>query len=844
MIVQKFGGSSVATPDRIRRVVQIVANASTRGPVAIVVSALGGATDALLDAAATAARGEAGWRRGLSDLALRHRDAATELALPEELKNLRLQQEAAFSELGDLLHGIELVREASARTRDSLSSYGERLSAPLVAAALRRHGLDARACDARELLVTDASFGQARVDIEQSYQRVRQHFESAASRAAGAPIQVVTGYIAATPQGETTTLGRGGSDYSASLLGAALAAEAVELWTDVDGVMSADPRLVGDARSLPHLTYPELMELSHFGAKVVYPPSVHPTRQAGVPLLIRNTLNPDFEGTRVTAEPPADTAPDGTPLPDACGISAIRSISLLRLEGDGMVGVPGIAMRLFGSLARREINVILISQASSEHSICFAVAPEAAQAAVDALDAEFQLEQQVGLIDPPLVETGLSVVAVVGARLRRHAGVAGKIFAVLGDNGVNVRAIAQGSSELNVSLVVSETRLKAALNALHRAFFTPRRCVEVALAGVGRVGAALLQQLTEQAPRLVQELGIELRLVALAGRAGVLRAAEGESLDFSTALGQLRQAASAGQPALDSLEDLRLSWTQDPRPGRVFVDCTASAAVAAEHATLLAAGVHVVTANKLRVAGSLADYRPLIWPRRQAPGPAAGRLYYEATVGAGLPVVRTLQDLRRTGDRIQRIEGLFSGTLSFLMDRLHSGLSFSAAVREAHEAGYTEPDPREDLSGRDVARKLLILARLAGFEIEPEAVAVEPLLPPDPWAAYSLDEFWQHLDSLDAEFEQRRVEAEAAGQRLCILGRLDADGATVELAAVASDHPAAAVRGSDNLIAFSTDRYDPSPLVVRGPGAGPAVTAGGVFSDLLRAAIEIRRETP
>lgn len=824
MKILKFGGSSVATPEAVGAVTEIVAAASRRGEVAVVVSAFGGVTDALLSAAAAAVTDGEAYREPLAAIEARHRQAAETLTPAAERSAAAAFLDTTLGELRDLLHGVALLREASRRTLDSISSYGERLSAYLVASALRGAGLEAAFCDARRLIVTGPEFGDAQVDLEMTYERVRRHFEG--ERA----LQVVTGFIAATPEGETTTLGRGGSDSTAALLGAALEAEAVELWTDVDGVMSADPRQVPAAAPIAELSYDELMELSHFGAKVVYPPSIHPARQRGVPLVIKNTFNPSFPGTRVGGERSSGGTDGGeSPLR---GISSISRVALLRLEGDGMVGVPGIAMRLFGALAREGVSVILISQASSEHSICFAVTPDAVPAAEHSLEREFYLERRAGLIDPLVVERDLAVVAAVGSGMRERPGIAGRLFGVLGVHGVNVRAIAQGSSERNVSLVVAAGDETRALNAIHDAFFFPGlRPVEIWLAGVGRVGGALLAQLARRRDDLEAETGVRLRLAGLAASRQVLVAPEG--LDPSSATERLRGASKASSSGVDGLVDRLLAQR---RPRRVFVDCTAGDEAPACYGRLLEAGVAVATANKRGLSGPLAAYRRLLGGRSWR----AGRpFFYEATVGAGLPVVSTLEDLMATGDRLLRFDGVLSGTLAFLVDRLHAGVPLSSAVSQAHELGYTEPDPREDLRGTDVGRKLLILARLAGLELEPEEVAVEPFLPGEGGVFEGdLERFWRRLPELDAAFARRVEEAEEAGRRLCYVASLADGRARVALEAVPSEHPCGGVRGSDNLVALTTERYRESPLVVRGPGAGPEVTAAGVFADILRAVAE------
>lgn len=826
MRVLKFGGSSVASAPCIRRVVDIVQAARKAGPVTVVVSAFGGVTDQLQETARQAAAGDAAYRQSLEAVARRHRETLAELVPDAAVGPYRQRLDGHLEELSAILQGCFLVEEASPRSRDRILGFGELLSAQVVAAAFSAAGLAAEARDARHLIVTDESFGNAQVDLEATRRRVQESF-GAEAEADDGPLPIVTGFIAASPRGEVTTLGRGGSDSTASILGAALDAEAVELWTDVDGVMNADPRLVPGATSIPRLSYSELLELSHFGARVVYPPSIQPIREREIPLVIRNTFRPEAPGTRV------DRFQEPGPGP-VRGIASVPRIALLRLEGPGMVGVPGIAMRLFGALARGGISVILITQASSEHSICFAVAPEDLEEACSRIGEEFALERRAGLIQELVIEENLAVVAAVGSGMRERAGLAGRIFTVLGQHGISVRAIAQGSSELNISMVVSSGDEWTAVRCLHEACFSEEiRTIELYLAGVGRVGRALLDQLAAQQREMEEARGLRLILAGAASSRSHLLDREG--LAPSSVLPALQEAAGAGssgeEPDESPIEELLAGVSGSRRLDRILVDCTADGRVAEVYDRALAHGVSVVTANKLRMAGPLEGYRTL-----QAPLP--GSLYFETTVGAGLPVIRTLQDLMATGDRLLRIEGLLSGTLTYLMDQLHLGASFSEAVRKAYDLGYTEPDPREDLGGRDVARKLLILARVAGREMEPSEVEPEPLLPAEPWGSLTLDELWQRLPEADEGFDRLKAEAEAAGRRLVFLASLDGEGARVSLTQVEADHPCAGVRGSDNLIAFTTERYRTTPLVLRGPGAGPDVTAAGVFSDVLRAVAE------
>lgn len=817
--VMKFGGTSLASPDRIRGVAELVGREAARGPVVVVVSALGGVTNALLAAAREAESGEERWRESWGALVRRHQEALQEVSGGEPDPLLEAEFRRLLErDLQDLLHGVSLVREASPRTLDAILAHGELLSARLTALALRRAGTDARMLDAREFLVTDDRFGNARILREESSAAIRHRLEGLLE--AGAPVPVVTGFVAATSRGETTTLGRGGSDYTASVLGAALQAEAIEIWTDVDGVMTADPRIVPDAFSLPVLSYSELMELSHFGARVVYPPTVHPARDAGIPLVIRNTFNPDFPGTVVGHNLPVGGS---TPVR---GISSIHQAALLRVEGDGMVGVPGSAQRLFGALARKGISIILISQASSERSICLAVEPGDLEAARKAVSEEFALEYRVGLLDELVVEEDCAILAVVGEGMRTSPGIAGRVFSILGNYGINVRAIAQGSSELNLSVVVGARDEALALRSIHDAFFFPGvRAARIFVAGAGRVGEALLKQLAGEGERLRRERGFHLILAGVARRTGAVVRPDGIDPLY------WREALEAGGGDLDTVVEGAIAG---PRPA-VFVDLTADDGPPRHYARLLENGVSVVAANKRGFSGSGEDWRLLRSAARRGAG-----LYIETTVGAGLPVLRTLADLVASGDRVERIEGVLSGTLSYLAGRAMENGPFSALVEEAHRMGFTEPDPRDDLSGLDVARKLVILARVAGLELEPGEVEVDPLLPVDRWAALDLEGFWARLPEEDETMAARIQEARRRGSRLVYLAEVSTHGARVGLREVGPEHPCYGLRPGDNLFAIHSRHYGTTPLVVQGPGAGPDVTAAGVFADILRAVAEAR----
>ena len=810
--VLKFGGTSLGDSDRVREAASIIAAQNEMGPTIAVVSALGHVTDELVVASELAKAGDKRYAAKLEELRQLHLESAKELTGPGDQTPVTKTIDVILTRLDELLKGVSLVQECTPRTQDGVLSVGERLSTILVAAALRARGTDAEACDTTGLIVTNANFGAASVDLAATRERVVPYFAKADS------LQIVTGFIAGTAAGETTTLGRGGSDYTATLLGAILDAQAVEIWTDVNGVMSADPRIVQEAFSLESLSYDELMELSHWGAKVMHPAAVQPAREKGLPVLIRNTLNREFPGTEVREAAPTT---QGFPVR---GIASINDVSLLRLEGTGLQGAPGTAERLFGALARERISVILITQASSERSICFAVEPGKLEQAVDVIHEAFALERQANLVEDLVVEERCSILAAVGDAMRESPGIAGRIFDVLGHHRVNVRAIAQGSSELNISLVVTQDDEERALRAIHRALFLPPgRSLRLYVKGVGRVGAALLDQIDAQADKLRAE-GVEVLLAGLARSKGA--ALKSEGLDLS----DWRAASETG---LSSGADMVETALRSDHPCRVFVDATASADVTEDYESLLREGVAVVSANKLAFSGAMERFETL-----QRLGAQGRGLFFETTVGAGLPVLKTIEDLVATGDKVERVEGVLSGTLGFISDRLMAGTPFSEALKEADDLGFTEPDPREDLGGRDVARKLVILGRMAGFSFELDEVTITPLLPGEGWADMTVDEFWKRLPEVDAHFAERREQAMAGGNALRYLASVDDDQASVRMTEVPPEHPCASLSNSENLVTIISTRYADTPLVIRGPGAGPEVTAAGVFADILRALAE------
>lgn len=812
MKVLKFGGSSVATPDRIHKVIDILKGYYTRGEkFTVVFSAFGGVTDSLIQMSDKAASGDESYLHDFDTFRERHLEAAEALLQNKALKQVKPEFDENHEDLKSLLSGIFLVREVSPRTRDYVLSFGERNAAFLITHALRRAGIRAQYLDARKVVRTDKRFGHATVLLEETFREIADHYDLSPE------VQVVTGFIGSTNSGLTTTLGRGGSDYTAALLAAALKAELLEIWTDVDGVLTADPRRVRKAFTVPRMTYQEAMEMSHFGAKVIYPPTIQPAASRGIPLVIRNTFRPEFPGTYISAEGDPDTRRA------VKGISSISDLALLTLQGSGLFGVPGTAGRLFSSLAREGINVILITQGSSEHSISFALRPEVARQAVACLEKEFEYELRLNQIDPVKVEKDLSIVAVIGENMRYRPGISGRLFQSMGQNGVNVVAIAQGSSERNISVVVRREDEAKALNVLHEAFFlSDTKALHLYMVGVGLIGSTLLRQIQEHQEYLRAERQLELKVVGLANSKKMIFAEEGIDLE-KWKENLLAAETDMSLPAfVEKMKSLNLS-------NAIFVDNTASDTVPGFYEHILDASIAISTPNKLAASSSLGLYQRLraIASRRGVP------FRYETNVGAGLPVLTTLHDLISSGDRILKIQGVLSGSLSFIFNQFGEGTSFSRIVQQAREGGLTEPDPREDLSAGDIARKITILAREAGYEMEREEVEVASILPPSCEAAESVDDFMQALAAADGHFEQIRAVAAEKGGRLRMIATLEDGSARIALEEVGPESPFYPLSGSDNMIVFTTDRYRDRPLVIRGPGAGAEVTAAGLFAEII-----------
>lgn len=811
-VVHKFGGSSVADAACFRRVADIL-DAQPPGRLGVVLSACKGVTDALLGLVSQAERQDEGFRAGLDALRVRHADIAADL-LPAPLAARWLEGfDRDRRDIEGILQAVRLTRAASRNILDVVSGYGEIWSTRLFREFHASRGLrrgEVRWLDARQVVVVDRGPLGPMVRWEDSRARIREVVEPGFTGTL-----VITGFIASDPRGVQTTLGRNGSDFSASIFGSLLDAAAIHIWTDVDGVLSADPRRVPDAQVIDALSYNEAMELAYFGAKVIHPQTMAPAVGRAIPIWIRNTFAPGNPATLICSEPKSA-------LP-VKGITTIEDIALVNLEGAGMIGVPGTAHRLFGALREEGISVVLISQGSSEHSICCAVPRDQADRAAQTLRAAFARELADGQIHAVEVDRDLAILAVVGDGMAGLPGVAAKVFAALGSASVNVRAIAQGASERNISVVVPAKAATRALRAVHAGFYLSAHTLSVGIIGPGTVGRALLEQIASQAERLRRDLKLDLRVRGLLTSGRMLLSERGvDPGAWQDALG-----ASALQP---DLERFVAHVGAEHLPHHVIIDCTASGDVAKHYARWLAAGIHVITPNKKANSAPLADYRALQQARR-----AGGTHYlYEATVGAGLPVIGTLRDLRETGDEINAIEGIFSGTLAYLFNVYDGERPFSDIVREAKQRGYTEPDPRDDLSGMDVARKLIILGREMGRSLEMSDVEVESLVPAG-LTQGSIEEFLERLPAHDATMRARFEAARSRGKVLRYVGRLTADGkATVGVVEFDSRHAFANIALTDNVVRFATARYNDNPLIVQGPGAGPEVTAGGIFGDLLR----------
>ncbi|MDR0442746.1 MAG: bifunctional aspartate kinase/homoserine dehydrogenase I [Treponema sp.] len=819
MLALKFGGTSVGSPAGINRIIEILKDKKHAENVpVVVVSAFSGVTDTLIELARTASMGDS-YAEGLKALKELHRGCAGRFLKGDKRKNAVSGTDVTLTELSRILDGIFLIRELSDRSLDLVMSFGERLSAALLDHILNASGIKSAYLDARSVIKTDSCFGRANILSKETEALIRGFFGGSKK-----PLQVATGFIASDAQGHTTTIGRGGSDLTAAVFASALGADMLEIWTDVDGILTANPALVKNAFTIDEISYAEAMEISHFGAKVLFPPSIKPALEKGIPISIRNTFNPASAGTKIVKNAGFGKYP-------IRGITSISSAALVRLQGSGMVGVAGFSARVFGALARKGISVMLITQSSSEYSICFAVLPEDVHAADAALKEEFANEIRTGSIEKPFIEKELSIIAVVGGGMKKTFGISGKVFYALGRNGVNVVAIAQGSSETNISAVISRQDEGKALNAIHDAFFLAgQRSVNLFLVGTGLIGGTLLEQIARHREMLADKDKIKINLIGVANIDKMVFSSEGlDPGKVKTLLNENSRKAGAEPFNLAAYIEKIVSFNL---PNSCFCDCTANEEISAMYDKILQQSIPVVTPNKKANSGSLEYYRKLTSFSRERGIP----YLYETTVCAGLPVISTLRDLFLSGDKVRKIEAVLSGTLSYIFNNFDGSKSFSALVREAKAKGYTEPDPRDDLNAMDAARKALILARECGLSLEFANVKIEPILPAACFKAKDIDAFFRELEKSDSDFEKRRAAAALKSEALRYTAVIEEGKAQLSLRGESEASPFRTLVDSDNIVVITTDRYSKLPIVIKGPGAGAQVTAGGVFADIVRIA--------
>jgi bifunctional aspartokinase / homoserine dehydrogenase 1 len=819
-VVHKFGGSSVADAECFKRVANILETLPP-GRLGVVLSACKGVTDSLLGLVSRAEAQDDAYRGELDALRERHSTIAEALLKPETRQLYMAGFDRDRHDIEGILHTVKLTRSAANNVRDLIAGYGEIWSTKLF-----RDYFDARAgrpgavrwIDARQAVVVEwGPLGPA-VQWDESRAKLKALVGPSSKDEGFKGTLIITGFIASKPNGVQTTLGRNGSDFSGSIFGSLLDASEIQIWTDVDGVLSADPRRVPDAKVIDALSYNEAMELAYFGAKVIHPQTMAPAVGRGIPIWIRNTFAPQKPGSLICAKPESQ-------LP-VKGITSIEDIAMINVEGAGMIGVPGTAHRLFGALREEGISVILISQGSSEHSICCAIPGVEAERAARVVAAAFDREIKEGQIQSIQIDHDLAILAVVGDGMAGLPGVAGQVFNALGSASVNVHAIAQGASERNISVVVDGKEATRALRAVHAGFYLSPHTISIGLIGPGAVGRVLLEQIAAERERLLRDFKLDLRVRGLMTSKKMLLSEQGISIDGPNGWKAALDASATPADIAKFTEHLHV----DHLPHTVILDCTADESVARHYAEWLKAGIHVVTPNKKANSGPLAYYDSLKEARRLG----SSSYLYEATVGAGLPVISTLRDLRETGDKISSVEGIFSGTLAYLFNVYDGKTPFSDIVKDAKAKGYTEPDPRDDLSGTDFVRKVIILGREMGLKLEMKDVQVESLIPPG-LEKGSIDDFMNGLPKFDGEMKKRFDAAAARGKVLRYMGRLTADGkATVGVSELDRTHAFANIALTDNVVRYATARYNTNPLIVQGPGAGPEVTAAGVFADLLR----------
>lgn len=810
MLVVKFGGSSVSTPENLKKVLQVVKNArSSHSKVAVVLSALGGVTDNLLLAARQAMQQSNEYIQTLEEVTARHIEMIQEVLPIQHQSSLLTRVKELCNEVEDICKGIFLVRELTPHTSDSVCSYGEVMSTMIFSEVLKNAGIENIWCDSRDYIKTNGAFGNATVNLSRSTDLLSRLNET------GERCFVFPGFIGRDENDKVTTLGRGGSDYTASVIAYALKASELQVWTDVSGLMTADPGLVKNPRIIRDISYEEALELSHFGAKVIYPKTIAPAMAAEIPIVIKNSFEPEAAGTVIQKI----AKQNGDPIK---GISSMKNVAILTLEGSGMIGIPGFSKRLFEVLANESINVILITQSSSEYSICVAVDQEAVDHAKRAVDSAFAMEIELGKVKPGIVEKNMAIVALVGDKMKSRAGMSGKMFSAMGRNNINVRAIAQGSSERNISAVISANDVKKALNVLHEEFFeNTYKQINLYICGTGNVGKRLLSQLESQHEYLKEKLKVQIRIVGLANSRKMVISENGIEGDWKAALDN-------GEPS-NIAEFVNRIITENKR-NSIFVDVTANEEVTRHYKAMLSKSVSVVACNKIACSSTFEAYSDL---KDQAAKHNASFLF-ETNVGAGLPIIGTLNDLLRSGDEITKIEAVLSGTLNFVFNNYNAEAPFAEVVRMAAREGYTEPDPRLDLSGIDVMRKILILARESGAVLELDDIENVPFMPEECMKG-SIENFYEQMEKHEDHFRRLYTSAAEQNKKLKYVARFENNRAYTGLQQVSPENDFYHLYGKDNVVLFYTHRYAEQPLVVKGAGAGADVTASGVFADILRA---------
>ena len=811
MNVLKFGGTSVANAQNISLVLEIASETSKKDRVVVVVSAFSGVTDLLVLAAANAAGKDKNYKEIVSQIEKKHKDAIEDLIPLSEQSELIDAINSNINHLKTLLDGCYLLGELSSRTSDTILSFGELLSSQIIAKALQQKIKSAAYKDSREIIKTNNHFGKAIVDFEITNKLIADYFKSDTAQAT-----VIPGFIASSIDGNNTTLGRGGSDYTAAIVAAALGSSQLEIWTDVNGMFTANPKIVKQAQPIETISYQEAMELSHFGAKVLYPPTIQPVLKLNIPILIKNTFEPEAAGTLISSNLNGSENP-------IKGISHIDKIALLTLEGSGMIGVSGSSKRLFEVLSNENINVIFITQASSEHSICIGILNTDADKAQTAIDKAFELEISQGKIDPCIVEKSLCIVALVGENMKNHQGLSGKMFSTLGKNNVNIRAIAQGASERNISVVINERDVQKALNTLHERFFEDNtKQLNLFVMGVGNVGEKFIDQIHQQKKFLKDNLKINLRVIAVSNSRKMHFDNDGMALKDWAAL--IENGETADKEAfISKVKELNLR-------NSIFVDITANEAIANTYGQYLEKNIAVVTCNKIACSSAYENYNHLKQLSRKYNAP----FLFETNVGAGLPIIDTLKHLIASGDKINKIHAVLSGSLNFIFNNFSENYSFHDVVKEAGVQGFTEPDPKIDLSGVDVARKILILIRESGYQMEIEDIQNNSFLPAECMDTANNEDFFKSLLTHSAHFEKLLAEARQKNSRLKFVASFENGKASVGLQFIPADSPFYNLEGKDNIVQFYTDRYVDQPLLIKGAGAGAAVTASGIFADVVR----------